>query len=123
MKTECNSQEENDSIIITWEKYNLPQESEDSTNFLSLPERDVECRSIVSFDLEDGHIREKMLARRSASTRSRGRRPSAFSTITNNEFNQTIGRLGVSILLMFLFVLMLVVYNWWDHIYRILNLF
>ena len=123
MKTEYDSKEEDESKSRNGGENNLTLESGVYTNFLTFPVEDVKRRSIVSFNLDDDHISEKISERRLSlpSTRSSSRRPSVFSTINTQEFDQTIGRLGGLVIVLFLFIVMMVVYNWWDNIRGILN--
>ena len=104
---EVNEGNDNDAI------FSFDPEFGNNIGFLSLPDKDVDGRSMVSFNLDE---EDGMLGRRSSRFGARSRRPSVFSTVTGGEFSKTLCMLGILVLFILIFAILLVVYNWWGNI-------
>ena len=105
---EDNIQGNNNDKIFSFEP-----ECGNNIGFLSLLDKDVDGRSMVSFNLDED---DEMLGRRSSRFGVRSRRPSVFRTVTGGEFSRTLCMLGILVFVIVIFVILLVAYNWWGNI-------
>ena len=111
---EDNLQEEESSIKTC---NSLPN-CDENTNFLQLPDKKSKRQSIVSFSLDSDYEKEITRSVSSYSTLSKSSRYSVFNSVDDEDFSQTLGRLGILICIIVLFVIIVFVYNWWDHVYN-----
>ena len=95
------------------EIFSFEPEFANNIGLLSLPDKDVDGRSMVSFNLDED---DEMLGRRSSRFGARSRRPSVFSTVTGGEFSRTMCMLGILVFVIVIFIILLVAYNWWGNI-------
>ena len=99
---------------------NLNMENMIQCSHLQCPLPDSRRSSAVSFKLDDEHLGMEMSERRPTIVgylNTRSTRPSVFSraSVASVDFKQTMNGMKFMVALIFIFLIFVIVYNWWKE--------